>query len=459
MSFAELINQKSFTQENLAEKSKVSLSTIKRAINGGNVNGTTSKRLAKALDISAEELNTIMQQPTSYIEKLVAELIADLNTAGLQFKPKKDSPDEAIYISIRESLGISGKLSYFLREFERLAKQAESKGQLAMLQNLLLYCSAYMVEHQSGIDITACKQLTLRGEGGAWALRIFINANLQELEDVNFETYQSPETGALALASVEGAERVGEYVDGADDREVFRNVAESLTSKEPLTSLKCPAQFRENNGSDQQKLKDYCQQLNKRIEIRRDNYNNMFAFASVPITTGLAKLFNQYLPALRLMSLQLDSETTFLIPAKTDIETLLIECLEMLTKQKSIISGETPTNNEVESVTAISITGSNNITMFGNHNSLEININAKIEELIPVLEQLREGLLHNLSPESDEIVSLDQAIQQDSIPPKSRLQVINNALNKVGQGINQGTKLSTLYTQAKTALTAIMVAV
>jgi len=57
MSFAELINQKSFTQENLAEKSKVSLSTIKRAINGGNVNGTTSKRLAKALDLLPNKLN------------------------------------------------------------------------------------------------------------------------------------------------------------------------------------------------------------------------------------------------------------------------------------------------------------------------------------------------------------------------------------------------------------------
>lgn len=276
MTLQELIVQKKLTQQMLADQSMVSVSTIKRALKGENIDHTSTKRLAKALDLTMDELQAVLGMPLNYIEILVHELLEKLKASALNFSA---TPNEPIYLSIRESLGGTGNVAYFIKEFERLVKQATNEDQFKMLEDLILYCSAFMVDSQLEVDIEKCQTIALCGEDGAWELRIYINSKLEELEGVKFETYISKETGGTGLLDAEGAKQIGDYTDGADDMEVFRQLADFLGAKEGLTTIQCPTQVREKNTTDQQRFEAYCKQLNERIKIRRDNYNNMFAFS------------------------------------------------------------------------------------------------------------------------------------------------------------------------------------
>ncbi len=181
----------------------------------------------------------------------------------------------------------------------------------------------------------------------------------------------------------------------------------------------------------------------------RDNQ----AFSPVPITSGLVKLFEEYLPALRVMTLQIDEGTSFLIPAKIKIQTLLIECLDMVKKRQRDLAGVTTNQTEENNMsTTNNFYAPVGTAIVGDNNHTEIN--TKIKDLIPVLQELRDALAISFPEDAKEITTLDEAIKQESKKPADHLKVIENALETVNKGINQGTKLSTLYDKAKMLVTA-----
>lgn len=429
--------------------SGVSESTLKRALKGESINANSTKNLANALEITEQKLKELLNAPPDYVAVLVHESLNKLAELGLDFRPKRGQTTVAIHSIIEQDL--CGDLSYFPDEFESLVEKADKQAQLEALKELVIYCTAFMIDRETTIDLSTCSNVTLCGGNNAWELRLYINTHLEKLEQVTFDLLISKETGAAELAPVEGAHQLG-LTGTTDEMEMLLELVKQLNAQEALVVLKCPEQLRKDNKEDLAQFKDFCEALNARLAVRRNTRKNIFTYSKQVTTKKLVGLLSDYLSALRIMTIQADHGEAFLVTDEQQIHAVLIEYLELVTQRENELFGATVKNKEKNMSETSSKTVNNHFhsnvdtVVTGDHNKVEIN--TKLKELIPVLRELKEGLAPNLSPESKEIKSLDEAIKQSPESP-DYIKGIGNAMDKAKKLVNQGTELGKLYDKAE----------
>ena len=77
------MDQKGITVRQLCESNpKVNESTLKRALKGENINENTTNNLAKALNITVQKLNELLNAPPDYVAVLVHESLNKLAELG-----------------------------------------------------------------------------------------------------------------------------------------------------------------------------------------------------------------------------------------------------------------------------------------------------------------------------------------------------------------------------------------
>ena len=456
MNLQDFMKQQGISVKQLSDENpKVSNTTLKRAFSGENLNDNSIKNIAEALKITEGRLKKMLRHPPSsdYVAVLVYESLNILSALHLDFKPQRDKPNTPIYLAIEEDL--CGELSYFPDEFDSLVNKAETQAQFVALKQLVLYCTAFMVDRETDIDLKSCSQLTLCGGSNAWELRIYINARLEKLEGLKFELHTSKETGASKLAPVNGAHQLG-LSGSTDEMEMFLDLARQINEKVPLTDEPCPDLLRKDNKEDLAQFEKYCRSLNERLVPKRNTVKNIFAFSEGVTPEKVSSLVSDYLPALRIVTIQADQGKSFLITGDLKVQAVLIEYLEMIAQRENRLLGKSKYNEE-KAMSENQIINNFNApvgtAISGSDNHVEIN--TKLSELIPVLEELKARLIPNHSRESEEIKALDEAVKQASNSPEY-LNVLDDALKKTEKIVNKGTQVGKLYNKAELLLKGLM---
>jgi transcriptional regulator with XRE-family HTH domain len=450
MSLHDLMKEKGLTIEKLSDKSNVSVSTIKRALTGENINATTVQRLATGLDVSEDELKAHHKEPSKpdYIAGLVLQQLNKLNALGLVFEPSRKHPELPVYLDIEQD--ICGDLSYFPDEFEKQVNKAEKKNQLNALKELVLYCTAYLLDRSFEVDLNQTSVVNLRDGDNAWELRLHINKAIQQLENLEIKLIQCADTGATTLAPVERAYELELNVSG-DDMELLLSIAKSINAQEPLTNKPCPEQLRKGNSEDLKAFKVYCKDLNSHLDYFRNTLKNVFAFDKRPIPDKLASLLTEYLPALRVMIIQADDGVPFLVSGHK-IHVVLINLLKLIAKRENDLFG-TAANDEGDNMkrsttiynTTIN-TGDGATTSTGNNN--QIIIGEKLNELLPLIREIQTMLSPNYSADSQEMKAFDEAINANPQAPQDAINKMGAALKTAEKLINKGSHAAKLYDKA-----------
>lgn len=444
MNLQEFVKQQDLTVEKLKEKSKLGESTIKRSLKGENLNANSMDKLAEALEISKDELKALIQAPPSsdYIAVLVHQQLHTLNALSLEFQPSRKQPDMATYLSIEQD--ICGDLSYFPNEFKKQVNKAGNKNQLNALKELVLYCTAYLLDRSGDIDLNTTSLLSLRGGDNAWELRLHINTAIQQMENLEFKLIQCADTGVTKLAPVVGAYQFG-LSASTDPMELLLNIVRQINAQEKLTDIPCPEQLRQGNQQDFGAFETHCEDLNSHIKVLRNWPDNVFAFDQTPIPDQLASKLEQYLPALRVMIIQADDGEPFLRTGHK-IHAVLINLLKLVVKRENELFG-TVVNDEVNNMagsTTINFNGDVRTASVGNNN--QIIIGTKLNEILPLLQEMQSMLASNSS--SDEMRVLDEAINANPQAPQDAIKKIDNALQTAKKLVRQGTRVADLYNKA-----------
>lgn len=464
MTLAELMKQKDFTREKLAEAS-VSESTITRALQGKNLQSSSKEKLAVALNISIEELTQMIKEqlPSDPIAELVDETLKKLTELGLDFKPPNDDPNANISESIKKDL-CEGKLRYFRDEFIRIVNQVnnskEKETQIKTLKDLVLYSAAWLVHRDPAIKMEECSQLSLCDGNNAWELRIYINTLLNKLEGVQIELIRSKEKGAYKLSEVKDAHQLG-LSDSVDYLQMFCKLVRQLTAQEPVEEV-CPEQVLSKDSPEWGELMACCNELNQRFILRFNSNDNVFAFSNLMIPSDLMEYIEDYLPELRVMTIQSDNGKTFLIPAKLKIHTLLVECLKIIENREQKLMGknintvdekELTENNTEENkmnkntVSNIIVNGDATVIVGKNTNNQQPPP-PELFELIGIFSEIRTGLSPTLPSDSKVLESLQQTEQIKSSSPEN-IKKINRVLAEVKEYMKTGSQLGKLYKSAK----------
>ncbi len=446
MSLQDLMKEQGLTIEQLHDKSKVSVSTIKRALNGDNMSATSIKRLSAGLDLSEDEFKILLKELSKpdYITGLVNPQLNKLDALGLVFEPSDQQPDSPVYQSIEQDL--CGDLSYFPDEFEKQVNKAESKNQLTALKELVPYCAAYLLDQGFDIDLKATSFVSLRGGNNAWELRLHINAALEKLEGLEFRLIQCADNGVTTLAPVERAHQLG-LSTSANAMELLLDIAKQINAQEAFTHKPCPDQLRQGNSNDLEMFKTYCEDLNDHLDYDKNSLRNVFAFDHMPISNEVIDLLTEYLPALRVMIIQVDNGTPFLI-SNHKIHVVLIRMLTLVADREKELFGSVVNDkeNDVSANTAINVEGNVETIISGQNHQIQIGI--QLNELIPLLKEIQGMLSPTYSADSQEMHALDDAINANPQAPQDAINKIDKALKTTENLVNRGTRLASLYDKA-----------